>query len=134
MKISRGWCAIVACMVFTSSANAGNGRSLPPMTALTVQLDEAFNAKTAANGTAFVATLKDPVEVDGRTIIPAGASSGGIFNRQSQNNAQLELNSVFVNGRMYRITTEPVAVGQKTALRAGQTLTFHLVLSLNITR
>ena len=137
MKNSSRWCAFLAALVFTatcSTANAGSGRSVPVMTAFTVQLDQAFNAKSAANGEGFTATLKEPVEVDGRTIIPAGASAGGILNKESQNSAQMELNSVFVNGRMYRITTEPVTIGQKTPLRAGATLTFHLILALNLAR
>ena len=137
MNNSSRRCAVTALIIFVlacSRANAGSGRSVPVMTAFTVQLDQAFNAKSAANGDAFTATLKEPVEVDGRVIIPAGASAGGILDKESQNSAQMELNSVFVNGRMYRITTEPVTLSQKSALRAGATLTFHLILALNLAR
>lgn len=136
MKNSSRWCALVALMVLISTcstANAGSGRlSVPVMTPFTVALDQAVSQERAANGTPFTATLKQPVEVDGRIIIPAGASAGGIINKESQNNAQVELNSVFVNGRLYRITTEPVTISHKTALRTGATLTFRLMLSLNI--
>ena len=137
MKNSSRWCAFAVLTVLLatgSMANAGSGRSVPVMTALTVKLDQAFNARSAANGAVFTATLKEPVEVDGRVIIPAGASAGGVLNKESQNSAEMELNSVFVSGRMYRITTEPVAIGQKSALRAGSTLTFHLILALNLAR
>lgn len=137
MERSTRWCAVVALIVLLatcSMANAGSGRSIPVMTALTVKLDQAFNARSAENGAVFTATLKEPVEVDGRVIIPAGASAGGVLDKESQNSAEMELNSVFVNGRMYRITTEPVTIGQKSALRAGATLTFHLMLSLNLAR
>jgi hypothetical protein len=72
--------------------------------------------------------------VDGQTIIPAGASAGGVMNKESQNSAELQLNSVFVNGRLYRITTEPLTIGQKAPLRAGTAVTFHLTLSLNLAR
>lgn len=137
MKSSSRWCAVAALTVLLatgSMANAGSGRSVPVMTALTVKLDQAFNARSAANGAVFTATLKEPVEVDGRVIIPAGASAGGVLNKESQNSAEMELNSVFVSGRMYRITTEPVAIGQKSVLRPGSTLTFHLILALNLAR
>lgn len=134
MKISSrlGIAAVLVCS--SLCAYGGSGRSVPVMTAFTVKLDSAVNAKTAANGAPFTATFKDPVEVDGQIIIPAGASAGGLMDKESENNAQLELNSVFVNGRLYRVTTEPIAIGTKTPLRAGATLTFHLVLSLTLAR
>jgi hypothetical protein len=115
------------------SANAGSGNSVPVMTAFTVKLDQAVSADKTANGTPFTATLKQPVEVDGRILIPAGASAGGVISKEPQS-TQMELNSVFVNGRLHRITTEPVTIGPKAPLRAGATLTFHLVLSLNLSK
>ena len=137
MRTYRRWRLVAATLLFISIgsvASAGGGRSVPVMTAFTVKLDEAVNAKTTANGAAFTATLKEPVQVDGQLLIPAGASAGGVLDRRSATNAQLELNSVFVNGRLYRITTEPVAINQKGALHAGATLTFHLTLSLSLAR
>lgn len=136
MRACNRWYGAVA-LVFISicaTAHAGGGRSVPVMTAFTVKLDQAVNAKAAANGAPFTATLKEPVEVDGQTIIPAGASAGGVMNKESQNSAELQLNSVFVNGRLYRITTEPVTIGQKALLHAGAAVTFHLTLSLNLAR
>lgn len=130
--------AVAALILFAGKAESANPRggriSVPVMTALTVKLDEAVNAKTAANGSGFTASIKDPVQVDGLIVIPANASAGGLVNKESQNAGELELNSVFVNGRMYRVTTEPVSFNQKTNLRAGSTVTFHLVLSLNLSR
>jgi hypothetical protein len=104
------------------------------MTAFTVKLDQPVNVKTAADGTSFTATLKEPVQVNGQLIIPAGASAGGVLDKSSSTSAQLELNSVFVNGRLYRITTEPVAISQKYPLHAGAAFTFHLTLSLIMAR
>lgn len=137
MRACRRWYVAVALIVFTSiclTAHAGGGRSVPVMTAFTVKLDQAVSAKAAANGAPFTATLKEPVQVDGQTIIPAGASAGGVMSKESPSSAELQLNSVFVNGRLYRITTEPVAIGQKAALHAGAAVTFHLTLSLNLAR
>jgi len=136
MRSPRKWCGIVALSLLSICATASprSGKSVPVMTALTVKLDQAMNARAAANGATFTATLKQPVEVDGQEIIPAGASAGGLMSKESPNNAQMELNSVFVNGRSYRITTESLPLGQKTALPAGATLTFHLMLSFSIAK
>jgi hypothetical protein len=54
--------------------------------------------------------------------------------KESASGGEMQLNSVFVNGRMYRITTSPIRFHQKTSLRAGSTMTFYLVLSLDIAR
>jgi len=124
----------ISAAVNLESANIRGGTTVPVMTALIVKLDEAVNVGTAANGAGFTANVKEPVQVDGTTVIPANSSAAGILNKQSQTAGSLELNSVFVNGRMYRITTEPVAFNQTTNLRAGATMTFHLVLSVNIAK
>lgn len=140
MKSSVFSCAVVTLgLLFPATAtiegaNPRGGTILPVMTALTVKLDEAVNARTAANGAAFTATVKDPVQVDGAIAIPANSSAGGLVSKESQSSGDLELNSIFVNGRMYRVVTSPIPFNQKTNLRAGATMTFHLVLALNIAK
>jgi len=117
------------------AANPHGGKvTLPVMTAVTVKLDQAVNTKTIANGSAFTALIKDPVQVDGATVIPANSAAGGLVSSESAAKGELELNSIFVNGRMYRITTTPVPFNQKTNLHVGSTMTFYLVLSLNIAK
>jgi hypothetical protein len=127
--------ALISVAISAEGASPhGASVTVPVMTPLTVKLDETVNARTAANRPGFTATIKNPVQVDGVTVIPANASAGGLVNKQAQAGGELVLNSVFVNGRMYRITTSPVSFSQKTNFRAGSTITFHLVLSLNIAR
>ena len=132
--------AIVLVALFSipfslGAASPRNGKiTLPVMTAFTVKLDEAVNAKTAADGTGFTASIKEPVQVDGITVIPANSSAGGLVSKESASGGEMQLNSVFVNGRMYRITTSPIPFHQRTGLRAGSTMTFYLVLSLEIAR
>lgn len=138
--LRRSRYAIVLAALFSIpfSVEAANPRSrkitLPVMTAFTVKLDQAVNARTSANGTGFTASIKDPVQVDGITVIPANSSAGGLVSKESDSGGELQLNSVFVNGRMYRITTSPIPLNQKGNLRAGSTMTFYLVLSLSIAR
>ncbi|WP_109489043.1 hypothetical protein [Occallatibacter savannae] len=113
MRFRKTCCAfaiglVVAAATWVEGANPRGGITVPIMTSLTVKLDEAVNAKSAANGAGFTASIKDPVQVGGVTVIPANASAGVLVNKETQTSGELELNSVFVNGRMYRITTEPV--------------------------
>jgi len=126
-----------ALIVATSNVQAANPRSagmtVPVMTPLTVKLDDAVNPRTASNGSGFTATIKEPVQVGGMTVIPANSSAGGLVNKRSAG-GELVLNSIFVNGKMYRITTSPVSFNPKVNLRAGSSVTFHLVLSLNLAR
>jgi hypothetical protein len=141
LRVLRKICVAIILAVLISAVTTVEGANpragnvtVPVMTALTVKLDEAVNAKTAANGSGFTATIKDPVQVNGVTVIPVNSSAGGLLNKASAGGGELVLNSVFVNGRMYRITTLPVSCSQKMALRAGSVVTFNLVLSLNIAR
>lgn len=127
--------ALISIATGAEGANVrGGSLTVPVMTPLTVKLDEAVVAKTAANGSGFTATIKDPVQVDGVTVIPVNSSAGGLVNKTLAGGGELVLNSVFVNGRMYRITTSPVSFPQKASLRAGSIVTFNLVLSLHIAR
>ncbi len=137
MRTPSRWFEVAALIVsisVCSTATAAASKSVPVMTAFTVKLDQAVSAKTAANGAPFTATLKQPVEVEGQIVIPAGASAGGVMTKGAPGSAEMELNSIFVNGKSYRITTEPVTVGQKAPFPAGATVTFHLMLSFNLAR
>ena len=104
--------------------------TIPATTPLTVKLDQVVNAKIAGGG--FTVTFSEPVRVDGLIVIPAGATGAGLVSRNPQNGAEMELNSVFVNGRSYRVTTSPITFNQKGSLRAGTKFTFDLMLSLNV--
>jgi hypothetical protein len=54
-------------------------------TALTVRLGQALSSKTSQAGQTFLATLAQPVSVEGRTAIPAGATvSGTVVNAKAK--------------------------------------------------
>jgi len=106
--------------------------TIPATTQLNVKLDQVVSAKTAESGGGFTVTFSEPVRVDGSVVIPTGATGAGLVNRNSQNGTEIELNSVFVNGRSYRVTTSPILFDKKNSLRAGSKITFDLVLSLNV--
>jgi len=122
-------------MAMSAEGARDNGRvTVPVMTPFTVKLDKAVSAKTAVNGEEFTATFKDPVQIDGMTVIPVNSSAAGLVSKDRQSSGQMELNSVFVNGRSYRISTSPIVLNEKTSFRAGSIVTFDLMLSLNIAR
>ncbi len=106
--------------------------TVPATTPLTVKLDQVVSAKTAESSGGFTVTFSEPVRVDGMIVIPAGATGAGLVSRNSQNGTEMELNSVFVHGRSYRVSTSPIAFNQKGTLRAGTKFTFELMLSLSV--
>jgi hypothetical protein len=110
----------------------GGKVTIPATTSLTVKLDQAVSAKTAENGGSFTVTFSAPVEVDGATIIPSGATGAGVVNKDGQRSLWLELNSVFVHGRSYRVSTSPILFNQKASYRPGTRLTFDLMFSLSV--
>lgn len=146
MRTLRAWpiaITLVGCTVLSVTAksapvlsnggyNRGSKVTIPATTPLTVKLDQAVSAKTAESGGGFTVTFSEPVRVDGMVVIPAGATGAGLVSRNSQNGTEMELNSVFVNGRSYRVATSPITFKQKDTLRAGTKFTFDLVLSLKV--
>ena len=139
MRLFRKYCSAIALVVLisvaidTAGADSRSGRiTVPVMTPLSVKLEEAVNIKTAEEGGAFTATLTRPVQVNGITVIPAGSSAAGFVHKEPQ--CGIELNSVFVNGRSYRVTTSPVAINRKGSVPAGTTFTFNLTLSVSIAK
>jgi hypothetical protein len=117
----------------TSGAHTRSSKvTIPATTPLTVKLDQVVNARTVKNGDGFTVTFSEPVRVDGTVVIPSGAAGAGIVNTTSRNGTEMELNSVFVNGRSYRVTTSPIPFNSKNTLRAGTKFTFDLMFSLKV--
>ena len=137
MKMSRACCSVVlfALVAVCAQASRDNGRiTVPVMTPFTVKLDKAVSARSSVNGEEFTASFKEPVQIDGMTVIPVNSSAAGLVSKDGRTSGQMELNSVFVNGRSYRVATSPITISEKTSFRAGSTVTFYLMLSLNIGR
>ena len=104
---------------------------VPEGTTLTVRLGEAVGSKISTTGQSFSATLASAVEVDGQTIIPAGASARGTVVDAKplgrfKGGAVLEvrLNSITVDGTERSIRTSAVTrtekgKGKRTGILAG---------------
>src|SRR5260370_5882626 len=104
---------------------------VPAETVIAVVLDERVGSKISTPGQNFSATVREPVEVDGRVAIPKGARATGIMKDAKpagrfQCGASLELTlvSIEVNGTNYDVhTTAPTEAskgkGKRTAAMVG---------------
>jgi hypothetical protein len=104
---------------------------VPAGTALTVRLGQALSSKTSQPGQTFLATLAQPVSVEGRTAIPAGATvSGTVVSAKAKGKFKgegeltLALTNVTVKGHTYSIQTQTLentvkGKGKRTAATTG---------------
>jgi hypothetical protein len=93
---------------------------VPAGTMLTVRLGEALGSKTSQAGQTFSATLAQPVDVDGKTVIPSGASAAGVVvdakplgRFKGAASLQVKLTSITVNGSEHPIETSSVVRSEK---------------------
>ncbi|HZQ67153.1 MAG TPA: hypothetical protein VFA68_01435 [Terriglobales bacterium] len=104
---------------------------IPAGTVLTVRLGEALSSKTSQAGQSFTATLAEPVQVDGKDVIPSGASASGTVTDAKplgrfKGGASLavRLISININGTDHPIETTSVmrtekGKGKRTATMVG---------------
>src|SRR5882762_2384126 len=104
---------------------------VPAETVISVVLDETVGSKISTPGQQFSASVREPVEVDGRVAIPKGARATGIVKDAKpagrfKGGAQLELTlvSIDINGASYDVhTTAPNETskgkGKRTATLVG---------------
>jgi hypothetical protein len=104
---------------------------VPAETVISVVLDEAVGSKISTPGQQFTATVREPVEVDGRVAIPKGARATGLVKDAKpagrfKGGAQLELTlaNIEVSGVNYDVrTTSPTETstgkGKRTAAMVG---------------
>jgi hypothetical protein len=104
---------------------------IPAGTTITVRLGEALGSKISSPGQSFTATLAAPIEVDGKTAIPSGATARGTVTDAKALGKfkggavlQIRLNTITVNGSDRAITTSSLTrtekgKGKRTAVVAG---------------
>jgi hypothetical protein len=104
---------------------------VPAETVISVVLDEPVGSKISQPGQTFTASVRDPVEVDGRVAIPKGARATGLVKDAKpagrfKGGAALELTltSIEAHGKNYEIqTTSPTETskgkGKRTAAMVG---------------
>jgi hypothetical protein len=104
---------------------------VPAGTALTITLGQAVGSKSSQTGQTFLATLAQPVSVQGRAAIPAGSTaSGTVVSAKAKGKIKgegeliLALTSITVRGLTYNIKTATLdstvkGKGKRTAVATG---------------
>ena len=99
---------------------AATAVTLPAGTVLTVRLGQAVGSKISQPGQSFTGTLAEPLEIDGKTIIPSGANATGTVVEAKPLGRfkggavlQLKLTSISVNGSDRPIETSSVVRSEK---------------------
>ncbi|HVW07250.1 MAG TPA: hypothetical protein VHC90_01635 [Bryobacteraceae bacterium] len=114
-----------------ASVPAPHGFTIPADTTITVRMVDSVNSDTSRLGQTFMASLDEPIVIDGRTIVPRGADimtklvddqdAGKLSGRTVQTLALVSMN---VNGQWMDVSsndvrTESGSQGSKTAKLAG---------------
>jgi hypothetical protein len=97
--------------------------TLPRGTELSVRTDESINSQSAAEGRTYPATIvQDIADERGNLVIPRG-SEAQLIVRQineggtlSNGNFALDLDSIRVNGRRYRVSTTDIEAGNRDGI------------------
>jgi hypothetical protein len=104
---------------------------VPAGTALTIKLGTALGSKTSQSGQTFLATLAQPVSVQGKSAMPAGSTaSGTVVSAKAKGKVKgegeliLALTSITVRGHTYPIKTATLdstvkGKGKRTAVATG---------------
>src|SRR5262249_53413605 len=104
---------------------------VPSGTVLTVRTTQGLSSKTSQAGQTFLATLAQPITVEGRPALPAGATvSGTVVSAKSKGKIKgegelsLALTSISVRGHTYQIQTSVLSStmkgkGKRTAATTG---------------
>ena len=112
-----GGAALLAVVLGVAAATLPNhlrqqSMTVPEDTPIHVTLDQAVASDQSRPGDHFEATVSEPVIVDGKTVIPQGASAEGLVvdaqhsgRLKGRARLQLALESVAVNGQNYGVRT-----------------------------
>jgi len=104
---------------------------VPSGTNLVVTVDQALGSKTSKTGQTFLATVAQPVSVNGKTAIPKGSSvSGTVLSAKEKGKIKgegelsLTLTSITIRGQNYTIQTGSLdstvkGKGKRTAVTTG---------------
>jgi hypothetical protein len=108
----------------SKAAKAPQPIVVPAGTTITVRLASAVGTKTSNTGDVFMATVAEPVAVDGKTVIPKGADAKGevveakaLGKIKGEARLKLALTSVTIAGKAYPIES---SVSSRTAKGKGK--------------
>jgi hypothetical protein len=106
-----------------AASKAGATRAqlvVPSGTTLTVRLGETLSSKDSQPGQQFTASLVNPIEAEGKPVIPAGATATGTVvaahaagKFKGASLLEVKLSSITIGGKPYTIQTSAVEREQK---------------------
>ncbi len=68
---------LAACLMLSGGAIAAEAVKIPEGTDVRLRLLEKLSSATATEGQRFNLELEEPIQIDGRTVVPAGAKAVG---------------------------------------------------------
>jgi hypothetical protein len=93
---------------------------VPPGTILTIRTNQALSTKTVQTGSTFSGSIKTPITMEGKMVIPAGSDVTGVVQDAKKAgkfkggaSLVLALDSVTIKGHRYNIVTEYFAQESK---------------------
>jgi hypothetical protein len=104
---------------------------IPADTVISVTLDQTLGTKTSTSGDSFLASVREPIEIDGKIAIPKGARATGVVKDAKAAGRfkggavlALTLSSVTVDGKEYDVQTSAPSMaskgkGKRTAAMVG---------------
>ena len=101
----------VSSKVASTKAAPQNFVTIPQGTAVRAIVSQGLASNKNHSGDAFAAVLSSPIKVDGKTIVPKGAHvAGRVLTAKKSGPAELTvaLTSVQVDGKSYKLATEPI--------------------------
>ncbi len=97
----------------TDVSNGSNWVTVPAGTQISVRTDQGIYSRNAGSGETYSASImSDVVDPSGAVLIPAGSPARLLMRSDGRGGYFLDLDSVQVNGRQYRVDTSDVNVAQ----------------------
>jgi hypothetical protein len=104
------------CILPVLLISSAAAMSIPSGSSFHVRMEQSLDTARNRSGDQFVATLADPIQVDGRIVVPKGARCNGHLIESKPSGRfkgravlSLSLDSFELNGRRYDINTSRVA-------------------------
>jgi len=112
----------VSAKVASTKTTPPNFVTVPQGTTVRAMVSDALASNKNHSGDSFAAILSSSIKVDGKTVIPKGAHvNGRVVTAKKAGPAELTvtLTSVQVNGKSYKLATEPIDRTGKAPKDAG---------------
>jgi hypothetical protein len=107
---------------YSSSHARGYSVTVPAGASIAVRTNETIDTRDVSQGTSYSAQVdRDITGPDGNVLIPRGSEARLVVRRINDNSLTLDLESVRVNGRIFRVDTSNAEAGGREALGANKT-------------